>query len=303
MRRAGEAMQRAEEEMRKAVSNHDGTAEQRAAAQLQEAQEMLRQMLHQQAGSSVSDLAHDAQQIAEAQRELAQRMKQMYGNGSQPYRGRNGIEQQANAGGAEDMPEMNDPTSMRYGYGFRRRSWQPPASMHPASEQEKALAAEKEKLAGELEQLEKQMQQQADSMAGTQPDTSSKMRRALSEAEQKELALRMQKGAEWMRQGYGDRNVGMEDNVTAGVDQLSRQLQGLQNSMKAGGQEAKGAQDEKTAEALSELRGLREQLQRQSDQLQRGESGQQSSQQAQRGQQQGGEQGANGAWKSQRWTW
>ena len=304
MKNASEALQRAEEEMRKAVSNHDGTAEQRAAAQLQAAQEMLRNMLHQQAGSSVSDLAKQAQEITNAQRELAERMKQMYGEGPQAFRGPNGFEQQANTGGgAEDMPEMNDPNSLRYGYGFRRRTWQPPMSTHAASEQEKAMAAEKERLANLLAQLEKQMQQQADSMAATQPDASSKMRKALSDAEQKELALRMQKGAEWMRQGYGDRNVGMEDNVTAGLDQLSRQLQSLQDAIKAGNQNGQGAQGEKAAEALSELQGLREQLQRQSEQLQRGEAGQQGGeQQAQRGQnsqQNGQQQGQNGAWSPQ----
>ena len=310
IQRASSALQRAEEEMRKAVSDHDATAEQRAASDLQQAQEMLRSMLHDQAGSSVSDLAQRAQDIANQQRELAQRMKQMYGNGSQAYQNRNGYEQQANTGdGSSAMPEMNDPTSSRFGYGFRRRNW---ASLQQPSrtptEQEKALAAQKEKLGTELQQLEKQMQQQADSMNGTQPDASSKMRRALSDAEQKELALRMQKEAEWMRQGYGDRNAGMEDSVTAGLDQLSEQLRNLQGALKSGAQAGKNGQNDKAAEALSELHDLREQLQKQSDQLQRGDnstqqggqqSGQQNGSQGQQGQQQSGSQrGANGGWSA-----
>jgi hypothetical protein len=282
--------------MRKAVSEHDATAEQRAAAELQRAEDMLRSMLHQQAGSSVGDLAKRAQDIANAQRELAERMKQMYGTGSQAYRGRSGYEQQANAGGAEDMPEMNDPNSSRYGWGFRRRNWQSAEPGHPATEQEKAMAAEKERVAGELQQLENQMQRQAESMAGTQPDASAKVRRALSEAEQKELALRMQKDAEWMRQGYGDRNVGMEDNVTAGLDQLSRELRNLQDAMKSGDQSGKGDASDKAAEAMSHLRDLREQLQHQSEQLQRGGESEQGGQPGQ--QQNGAQEGANGAWNA-----
>lgn len=154
------------------------------------------------------------------------------------------------------------------------------------------MAAEKEKLSGELQHLENQMQQEAQSMSGTQPDASSKMRKALSDAEQKELALRMQKGAEWMREGYGDRNVGMEDNVTTGLDQLSRELRNLQDAMRSGDQSGNTARADKAVEALSQLRDLREQLERQSEQLQRGDSGQQGAQQAQ----QSGQKGANGDW-------
>ena len=36
-------------------------------------------------------------------------------------------------------------------------------------------------------------------MASSEPGASLKMRKALSDAEQKELAMRMQKTAEWMR--------------------------------------------------------------------------------------------------------
>jgi hypothetical protein len=293
MQRTSNQLQRAEEEMRKAVSEHDATAEQRAAAQLQEAEEMLRNALHREAGSSVGDLAKRAQDIAETQRQLAERMKQMYGTGSPAFKNRNGYEQQASAGGGEDMPEMNDPNSSRFGWGFRRRNWQAMDPGHTATEQEKALAAEKEKLAAQLQQLQRQLQQQAESMAGTQPEASAKMRQALSDAEQKELAVRMQKDAEWLKEGFGDRNVGMEDNVTAGLDQLSRELRSLQDSMKADDRPGKPGQNEKAIEALNQLHNLREQLQRQSEQLQRGDSGQQGGEDTQ---QNGEQQGTKGAW-------
>ncbi len=263
LRQTMNALQKAEEEMRKAVSDHDATAEQRAAAQLREAQDLLNNMLHRQAGSSVSDMAQRAQEIANAQRDLANRLKQMYG--MQGSSGRRGNES-AESGGGENMPEMNDPNSRSFGYGFRRRWQQEMQPTREPTEQEKALASDKEKLARQLEQLERQMQQEADGMAGAQPEASSKMRKALSDAEQKELALRMQKNAEWMRQGYGDRNAGMEDNVTEGLDQLSRELRDVQEALKSGARGPQNGQNDKEAQALAQIRGLREELERRGDQ-------------------------------------
>lgn len=251
--------------MRQAVSGHDSTAQQRAAANLREAQDLLNKMLHQQAGSSVSELAQQAQQIADAQKGLADQMKHMYGEGSSAsQRGqRPGMSSESASGGEDAMPEMNDPNSVRYGYGFRRRNWQQELEpRHVATDEEKALANDKEKLGQQLERLERSMQQQAQSLAGAQPDASSKLRKALSEAEQKELALRMQKDAEWMRQGYGDRNMGMEDGVTAGVEQLSQQLRDAQRAVEAGNQPGQNGAVDKTAEELAGVRALREQLER-----------------------------------------
>ena len=79
MRRSTDALQRAEDEMRKAVSAHDPTAQQRAANELAEAQRVMNNAMHQQAGNSVADLAQKAKEIADAQREMANRMQQMYG--------------------------------------------------------------------------------------------------------------------------------------------------------------------------------------------------------------------------------
>jgi len=263
MRQATNALQRAEEEMRRAVSDHDRTAEQRAEEQLAEAQNALNNALHQQAGSSLGEMSQQAQQIADAQKDLANRLKQIYGG---QWRGdRNGRELSSSMGSGE-MPEMDDPNSPRWPYSYRRRLWQPLPPPRPASEQEKALASEKEKLGRQLEQLERQMQQQEQNLAANQPGAASKLRKALSEAEEKELALRMQKNAEWIRQGYGNRNLDMEDSVTAGVEQLSRELRDSEQALNAGGQGAQNAQDDKAAEALAQVRALREQLERAQEQ-------------------------------------
>ena len=262
MRQATSALQRAEDEMRKAVSDHDRTAEGRAAAELAEAQKFLNDALHQQAGTSVSDLARRAQELANAQKDVASRLKQMYGE----QRLRTGNESSATLGG-EGMPEMDDPNSPHFGYGYRRRFWQQAVEpRRPASEQENALAAEKDKLAQQVQQLQQEIQQEERRMNTAQPDASSKLRKALSDAEQKELALRMQKNAEWIRDGYGERNLGMEDSVTAGLEQLSRELRAVQEALKSGDSGGKNGQDDKSAQALSEVRALREQLEQRTEQ-------------------------------------
>jgi hypothetical protein len=314
MRHAMESLQRAEDQMRQAVSNHDATAEQRAAQELADAQNALNSALHQQAGSSVSDLAQRSQEIANAQRDIANKLKQMYGPQSLRDRMESGEFSSAESNGG--MPQMNDPDGPARFWGYRRRYWQQMQPARPATEQEKAIAGQKEKLAQQLEQLEKQMQQQAQNLAGTQPDAGSKMRKALSEAEQKELALRMQKNAEWIRQGYGDRNLGMEDSVTAGLDQLSRDLRDVQQALNSANPNGQNGRDEKAERTMAQLRALREQLERaqqgnrsgqpgQQSRPQPGQQGSQNGQQAgQNGQQQGGQQNGqagsprNGTWNS-----
>jgi hypothetical protein len=282
MRQSLESLRKAEEEMRKAVSERDAAARQRAAAQLAEAQDLLNRALHQQAGTSVAQMGEKAQQIADAQRDLANRLKQMYGQSG--GRGRFGEGQSTMPDGSAEMPEMNDPTNPGF-YGYRRRFWQQELEpRRPATPQERAVASEKEKLARQLEQLQRDMQQQQQGLAGTQPDASSKMRRALSDAEEKELALRMQKNAEWIRQGYGDRNLGMEDSVTAGLDQLARDLRDTQSALNAGTSGANPT-DHKAEEALSQVRTLRQML----EQAQRAQQQGGQSEQGQRGQQSGGQ--------------
>lgn len=261
MRGAGDSLRQAEEEMRKAVSDGDSAAQQRAAGQLAEAQRQLAGAMHRSAGSSLSELAQQSESLAKAQRDVAQRMKQMYGG--RALRNRDELSSILGGGDNGEMPEMDDPDNMRFGYGYRRRNWQqalrPP---HRASEEERALAGEKERIARQLEQLQQGLEQQGQALQSTAPNASRQVRRALSEAEQKELALRMQKNAQWIREGFGDRNMGMEDKVTAGMEQLSRDLQGAQQALRSDQNGGQGSQSDRTAQALAEVRQLRQKLER-----------------------------------------
>ncbi len=302
MRQASEAVGQAENEMRKAVSNGDTAAQQRAAGQLAEAQRQMSGAMHRTAGDSLAELTQQSDAIATAQRELANRMKQMYGRGAKG----NGDDYSSQGGESGEMPEMNDPDNPRYSGYYRRRMF--PKEMRPihrTTPEEQELASDKERLAKQLEQLQQGLHQQEQSLRQASPEASSKVRRALSDAEQKELALRMQKNAEWIREGFGDRNLGMEDNVTAGIEQLSRDLRGAQQALKGDEQAAQGGKGAETAEALAQVQQLRqmlEQAQGAARNGQRATGGQPGGQQngppggQQAGQQPGQQSGQSGQW-------
>lgn len=257
VRQASEALKRAEDEMRKAVSTHDASAQRRAADQLAEAASLLKNREHAQAGNSLADLAKRGEQIAQKQREIDEQARQMYGGPTRQ-------DQMAGESADGSMPEMRDPR-----YGFRSWYWRQLEAQpsRPASAREKSLANDKEKLSGELEALQQQMQQTARELQGQQPGASSKLRKALSNAEGEELALRMKKSAEWMRDGFGSRTYGMENSVTKGVEQLSSDLHAAQQAASADGNGKPSAEDQKTLQALLQVRKLRQELNARAQQL------------------------------------
>ena len=213
MQQAMDALRRAEEEMRKAVSEHDAGAEQRAASELQQAQNLLSGMAQQRAGDSLSDVAQRAQQLAQQQEDFAKRLKQAFPQD-------------------EAMSYLRNRALDPRLQGRGRRSV--PSPIGAPTEQSEKLAAEKEKMAQQLEAIERQMQDSAQSLAAGQPDASSKLRKALSDAEQGELALRMKKNAEFIRQGYAPMVTGREEIVTMGLAQLSEKLKEAQMAVKQG---------------------------------------------------------------------
>ncbi|MGH9583541.1 MAG: DUF4175 family protein, partial [Bryobacteraceae bacterium] len=291
MRQAAEALQQAEQEMRKAANGNAG-AEQRAAEQLARAQDALNSALHQKAEASVADLRHEAQQLSEAQRRIADQMKQMY-RSPYPSPGRemakNG--QGSGASGGVPMPEMNDPMHpIPYGYGnywYRRRYLRQFAPPRMPTPEERTLSSEKDRLAQKVQQLQRQLQQQVQSLAAAQPDAAAKLRKALAALEQEDLAMRMRKSAEWMRQGFGGRNLSTEGSITQGLEQLSRDLDRTQQAIRSGADGRNNGQGDQAEQALNDLRALREQMQ---------QARQPGGQPSQSGARQGNEQGEDGAW-------
>ena len=240
IQQAMDALRRAEDDMRKAVSEHDPGAEQRAASELQQAQNLLSGMAQQRAGDSLADAAQRAQQLAQQQEDFAKRLKQAFPeNEAMSYLNNRGL----------------DPRSQ----GRGRRSFIPPPIGTPTEQSEK-LAAEKDRMAQQLEAIERQMQDSARSLAASQPDASSKLRNALSEAEQGELSLRMKKNAEFIRQGYAPMVTGREEIVTMGLAQLSQNLKDARDAVKPGSPSGSPNGGNDTNRALAAIQQLRQQL-------------------------------------------
>ena len=277
MRKAIDALSKAEDEMRNAASKGgDQAAQQRSANQLSEAQKSLRDMLHQQASGSLGDLAERSSQLAASQNDLAKRIKKQYG-----AEGVNMARTDEN--GKPEMPEMNGPG---YGGWYRRRQQLQPEQ--PSTNEEKRLAEENDKLAEQLDQLQNEVRKQAQLLTSQQPNTTKKLRKALSDAEQEEIAVRMRKSSEWLREGYGSKTWPVEDGITAATQHLSRQLQEAKEAGEKSQSAANKDEQGSLGQALAEVRSLREQLQSRSQ----AQSGQKSSGQSSSGQ---SSQGSNGA--------
>ena len=261
-----EALSKAEEEMRNSASHADSGAQQRAANQLGQAQSAIKNMLSQQASNGLGDLASKAKQLSASQADLARRIKKQYGADAVNVA-------RTDENGTPEMPEMNGP-----GYGgFRRRQQQQTTDPQNGTAEEKSLAEENDKLAAQVQDLQNQLQEQAQSLTASQPDTTRKIRKALSDAEQEEIAVRMRKSSDWLRQGFGSRTWPVEDSITAATQHLSKQIDEARQTSEKAQSAAPGNEEGSLGQALAEVRQLREQLQAQSQQG-RSQGGQQSSQ-------------------------
>jgi hypothetical protein len=245
-RNAMRSLQQAEQEMSKSVSQADANARKRAQQALSEAQQQLERAMQSQAGNSLSQLAERSHELAAKQMQLGENVKRQYGA--------DGINMARNEPGSGlQMPEMNGPG---YSSWFRRRlDAEMPRTATPA---EKELANQGERLARQTSELQRQMQEQVQQLATTDPEAARKLRQALSDAEQHELALRMQKSSEWLRSGHGAETWPQQDSITEGMRQLSNQLQEAQQALGKGSGSTQQAGS--PVRALDEIQRLEQQL-------------------------------------------
>jgi hypothetical protein len=108
------------------------------------------------------------------------------------------------------------------------------------AQQGEQLAQEKLRMLEEYERLERDMQDAARELAGGQRSVAARLRQALGQAQQDELALRMRYNAEMLRRELGQFLVPREEVLTAGLNQLRdrlREAQGALEGSSAGGNE------------------------------------------------------------------
>ncbi|MGQ9918294.1 MAG: hypothetical protein ACUVS7_12825, partial [Bryobacteraceae bacterium] len=261
--RAQKQVERALEDMRRAQSAAGGEAQEmarRAAERMSQALEELGQMRRQQAGDRMESLSRRAAELAERQRRYEEQVRKAF---PQPQAG----------------------------------AQQPGQAAVPAAEAER-LAREKESMQRDYQRLEQEMREAARTLDGTQRGAASRLREALGEAQQNEIALRMRLGAEWMRRGLGPYLAPRERVVSEALERLSEQVE---QARQLAGREGGGQQREQIERALGRIENLRAQLERQAragresnQELQRQGGSENGRQQAREGQKGEGQQARGG---------
>ncbi len=139
---------------------------------------------------------------------------------------------------------------------------------------------------GQLDRLQKDMQQAARDLAGTQPAAAGRVRDGLSNMQQTEITNRTKASADRIRQGMGSFVVPTEKAVAQALDQVAKDLKAAQAAL---GQSAaqQGGQKGEMEQELARLERLRSQFQQMTSQ---GKDGQ-----GKGGNQPGGQQGGKSA--------
>lgn len=222
----------------------------RAAERLQEMANNLQQTRRQEANQQASQLGQRAQELAEQQRQFEDKLEQQFSPESQSRMG------------------LGSPEARRAG---------------------QQLAQEKEAMRGQLEQLERDLQNAIRQLQSTDPKAAQQMRQALAELQQGDTNLKMQAVANYLKRGLGAIAQQRDQETTRNLDKFAQQMAQAQREM--GKQQQAAAQpggDQRTQQLLNEVEQLRRQLQEMSNQQRGNQQGQQA------GNQQGGQQGQQG---------
>jgi hypothetical protein len=170
--------------------------------------------------------------------------------------------------------------------------------------QDEALAGQKDALRRDYEQLERDLQASARSMAGSQRQAATRLRDALGEAQQNEIRLRLQFGAENLRRGMGRYLAPRERVLSEMMDELRQRVEQARDlGAQPGGQQQGREAVERALEQLERARGL---LSPRTSGQQGGRQGEQQTAQAagqQAGRQQGGGQGQGAQQQGARQDW
>lgn len=246
----------ANQEMRRAGGQQDAqqSSEQarRAAEQLRDATNLLGGAQKQQASGKLDSLAREAGRLSKEENAQASRVQSL-------------ANPQDQDGGSSSAQSASRAQEIR------------------------KLAQDRQQLSDDLSHLQKGLRDTARELAPNQPDTSSKLRDALSEMDQSDLTNRVQRTADWMRRGINPNSNGTETEIASGLKKLSDQVRQAQQGMGTGRDtQGRSGQGTETA-ALDHVDRLRSEIQS----LSRGREqqgrrpGQQGTQQSRGGQQPG----------------
>jgi hypothetical protein len=120
------------------------------------------------------------------------------------------------------------------------------------SEEQSKLGDDRQQTGDALGRLEKQMQETARGLGGSQPNSAGKLREALGGMEQDDLQNRIKKSADWVRRGIDPSQNGKDTTIANGMQRLSDQLHQAQQAF--------NRQQQNPQEALNQIEKLRSQM-------------------------------------------
>jgi hypothetical protein len=261
-------LRQAGEDMKHSSDPQQGSeAAQRAADQLRQASGLLGGVQQQQGAGKLDSLAHEADRLSKEEKQQANHIRD-FAAGKSDQAAQNGQNGQA---GSTSSPEARRQELGR-------------------------IVNDRQQLSNDLDKLQKGLRDSARELAPSQPGAASKLRDAVNGLDQSDLTNLTQRTSDWLRGGINPNSNGTEGKISAGLDQLSQQVQQAQQSMgaaKSGQGRGQRDQGEQTA-ALDHVERLRSQIESLTVQGQgRGQQSGQAGQQGQ-GRQGQGQQGGQG---------
>ncbi len=116
------------------------------------------------------------------------------------------------------------------------------------------LAGDRQRLADDLSNLEKQMRDSVRDLSSSDRSTASKLRDALRELDESDLDTRLQRSADWLRRGVNPDRNGSESEIASALERLGQQLRDAQQHA------ASAPRGDDSPSALDQVESLRNRL-------------------------------------------
>jgi hypothetical protein len=210
---------------------------QQALNQLREANEAMRRA--QSGGQSKADARRAAEQLRQAMNALGGEK-----------RDQNAGRMSALAGEADRLAnEQRDQTDRIH----KMASGEASTDANGNPDDPSKLADDREHLADDLTQLEKQMRDAVRDLSSTDREAASKLRDSLRQLDQSDLDTRMQRSSDYLRRGVNPDRNGSESQMTDDLQKLSQQIRDAGQAMGKG-------QPQNPEDALNQVENLRNRL-------------------------------------------
>ncbi|HTW24505.1 MAG TPA: hypothetical protein VMD78_12950, partial [Candidatus Baltobacteraceae bacterium] len=117
-----------------------------------------------------------------------------------------------------------------------------------------SIARDRQQLADDLANLERQARDAERNLVSTQRGAASKLRDALGNLDQEDLQTRIQRSADWLRRGIAPNSVATETGIASDLQRFSDQLRQAQQALGPGQQQDQGQGSQAAIDRLEQLR-------------------------------------------------